>query len=114
MFCYELKLLDSLYALLNVQTPLQTPIQTPLPGTGDNSTYNIPTGPSDYPSSGNDTGGNADVKGGRPATYMVKLILPAGLMIYHKSIFNIHCQITDSFICSQLYIPNNGTHLKTL
>ncbi|XP_027341172.1 transcription initiation factor IIA large subunit-like isoform X3 [Abrus precatorius] len=51
-------------------TPLQTPIQTPLPGTGDNSTYNIPTGPSDYPSSGNDTGGNGDVKGGRPGPYM--------------------------------------------
>lgn len=52
-------------------TPLQTPIQTPLPGTGDTPTYNIPTGPSDYPSSGNDTaGGNADVKGGRPGTYM--------------------------------------------
>ncbi|RDX81114.1 Toa1, partial [Mucuna pruriens] len=51
-------------------TPLQTPIQTPLPGTGDNSTYNIPTGPSDYPSSGNDTGGNADGKGGRPSPYM--------------------------------------------
>ncbi|BAT91836.1 uncharacterized protein HKW66_Vig0214640 [Vigna angularis] len=50
-------------------TPLQTPIQTPLPVTGDNSTYNIPTGPSDYPSSGNDNG-NADGKGGRPAPYM--------------------------------------------
>lgn len=60
----------------DLQTPLQTPIQTPLPGTGDTPTYNIPTGPSDYPSSGNDTaGGNADVKGGRPGTYMVKLIL---------------------------------------
>ncbi|KAK7261512.1 hypothetical protein RIF29_27826 [Crotalaria pallida] len=50
-------------------TPLQTPIQTPLPGTGDSSMYNIPTGPSDY-SSGNDTGGNADLKGGRPNPYM--------------------------------------------
>ncbi|KAK7272051.1 hypothetical protein RJT34_28419 [Clitoria ternatea] len=49
-------------------TPLQTPIQTPLPGTGD--AYNIPTGPSDYPSSGNDTGGNTDVKGGRPSPFM--------------------------------------------
>ncbi|KAK7402207.1 hypothetical protein VNO78_14277 [Psophocarpus tetragonolobus] len=51
-------------------TPLQTPIQTPLPGTGDNSSYNIPTGPSDYPSSGNETAGNSDGKGGRPAPYM--------------------------------------------
>ncbi|KAJ1412340.1 hypothetical protein SESBI_20458, partial [Sesbania bispinosa] len=52
-------------------TPLQTPIQTPLPGTGDTSTpYNIPTGPSDYPSSGNDIGGNTDGKGGRPGPYM--------------------------------------------
>nr|KYP58513.1 Transcription initiation factor IIA large subunit [Cajanus cajan] len=50
-------------------TPLQTPIQTPLPGTADNSTYNIPAGPSDY-SSGNDTGGNADGKGGRPSPFM--------------------------------------------
>ena len=69
-----------------MQTPLQTPIQTPLPGTGDNSTYNIPTGPSDYPSSGNDTGGNADGKGARPAPYMVKLILLDDPMIY-QSIF---------------------------
>lgn len=75
MFFNVLKLLDCLYALLNVQTPLQTPIQTPLPVTGDNSTYNIPTGPSDYPSSGNDNG-NADGKGGRPAPYMVKLMAP--------------------------------------
>lgn len=51
-------------------TPLQTPIQTPLPGTVDSTAYNIPTGPSDYPSSGNDTGGNTDVKGGRPGSYM--------------------------------------------
>nr|ABD33143.2 Transcription factor IIA, helical [Medicago truncatula] len=47
-------------------TPLQTPIQTPLPGPGETPNYNIPTGPSDY-SSGNDAGGNADVKGGRQA-----------------------------------------------
>ncbi|KAL2332156.1 hypothetical protein Fmac_019737 [Flemingia macrophylla] len=50
-------------------TPLQTPIQTPLPGTADNSTYNIPTGSSDY-SAGNDVGGNADAKGGRPSPFM--------------------------------------------
>ncbi|QHO32548.1 Transcription initiation factor IIA subunit [Arachis hypogaea] len=36
----------------------------PLPGTVDNSMYNIPTGSSDYTSSGND----ADVKGGQPTT----------------------------------------------
>lgn len=47
-------------------TPLQTPIQTPLPGPGETPNYNIPTGASDY-SSGNDAGGNADVKGGRQA-----------------------------------------------
>lgn len=50
-------------------TPLQTPIQTPLPGPGETPNYNIPTGPSDY-SSGNDAGGNADVKGGRQAPFM--------------------------------------------
>jgi transcription initiation factor TFIIA large subunit len=50
-------------------TPLQTPIQTPLPGPGETPSYNIPTGPSDY-SSGNDTGGNADLKGGRTGPYM--------------------------------------------
>ncbi|XP_057451665.1 uncharacterized protein LOC130743431 isoform X2 [Lotus japonicus] len=55
--------------LLFPPTPLQTPIQTPLPGTVDNS-YNIPTGPSDYSSSGNDAGGNIDAKGGRPGPYM--------------------------------------------
>ncbi|XP_027345932.1 transcription initiation factor IIA large subunit-like [Abrus precatorius] len=51
-------------------TPLQTPLQTPLPGTADNSMYNIPTGPSDYSSSGNDSGGNNEIKGGRPGPYM--------------------------------------------
>ncbi|KAI5404145.1 hypothetical protein KIW84_051330 [Lathyrus oleraceus] len=51
-------------------TPLQTPIQTPLPGAGETPNYNIPTGPSDYSSSGNETGGNADVKGGRPSPFM--------------------------------------------
>ncbi|RYQ94201.1 hypothetical protein Ahy_B08g089084 [Arachis hypogaea] len=50
-------------------TPLQTPMQTPLPGTVDNSMYNIPTGPSDYTSSGND----ADVKGGQPSPYVQQL-----------------------------------------
>ncbi|MED6110344.1 hypothetical protein PIB30_041916 [Stylosanthes scabra] len=49
-------------------TPLQTPMQTPLPGTADNSMYNIPTGPSDYSSS--DAGGNTDVKGGIPSPYV--------------------------------------------
>lgn len=57
---------------MDVQTPLQTPIQTPLPGAGETPNYNIPTGPSDYSSSGNETGGNADVKGGRPSPFMVK------------------------------------------
>lgn len=66
-----------------MQTPLQTPIQTPLPGTAD--IYNIPTGPTDYPTSGSETpsggsgagggggggGGNTDMKGGRPSPYMV-------------------------------------------
>ncbi|KAF7805427.1 transcription initiation factor IIA large subunit-like [Senna tora] len=52
-------------------TPLQTPIQTPLPGTVDNSMYNIPTGPSDYSTPGNDSGGNNEIKGGRPGPYMV-------------------------------------------
>ncbi|KAF3454650.1 hypothetical protein FNV43_RR05098 [Rhamnella rubrinervis] len=58
-------------------TPLQTPIQTPLPGTGDNA-YNIPTGPNDYPASGNDNGGGSGGGGGnteksgsgRPSPYM--------------------------------------------
>ncbi|KAL5130162.1 Transcription initiation factor IIA subunit 1 [Glycine soja] len=51
-------------------TPLQTPLQTPLPGTVDNSMYNIPTGPSDYPSAGNEPGENNEIKGGRPGPYM--------------------------------------------
>lgn len=67
---------------------MQTPIQTPLPGTAD--IYNIPTGPTDYPASGNENGGgggggggatgpgtggsasgNAELKSGRPSPYMV-------------------------------------------
>ncbi|XP_057953111.1 transcription initiation factor IIA large subunit-like [Malania oleifera] len=50
-------------------TPLQTPIQTPLPGAGDNSTYNIPTGPSDY-SPANDSSSATEMKAGRPSPYM--------------------------------------------
>ncbi|KAE9620475.1 putative transcription factor IIA, alpha/beta subunit, transcription factor IIA, helical [Lupinus albus] len=51
-------------------TPVQTPMQTPLPGTVDNSIYNIPTGPTDYTSPGNGPGGNTEMKGGRPSPYM--------------------------------------------
>ncbi|RVW66136.1 hypothetical protein CK203_007455 [Vitis vinifera] len=51
-------------------TPLQTPIQTPLPGMGDNSMYNIPTGPTEYPAA-QDGGGATDMKSGRPPSYMV-------------------------------------------
>lgn len=56
-------------------TPLQTPIQTPLPGTADSSMYNIPTGPSDYPTPGSDAGGgggsnNNEAKAGRPSPFM--------------------------------------------
>ncbi|XP_040994002.1 transcription initiation factor IIA large subunit isoform X2 [Juglans microcarpa x Juglans regia] len=56
-------------------TPLQTPIQTPLPGTAENSMYNIPTGPSDYPTPGSDAGGgggsnNNETKAGRPSPFM--------------------------------------------
>lgn len=64
-------------------TPLQTPIQTPLPGTADSSMYNIPTGPSDYPTPGSDAGGggggggssgsagnNNEAKTGRPSPFM--------------------------------------------
>ncbi|KAG5020361.1 hypothetical protein JHK87_016216 [Glycine soja] len=32
--------------------------------------YNIPTGPSDYPSAGNEPGANNEIKGGRPGPYM--------------------------------------------
>ncbi|KAF6150848.1 hypothetical protein GIB67_020931 [Kingdonia uniflora] len=49
-------------------TPVQTPIQTPLPGTAENSMYQIQT-PNDYPSSVHDVGAN-DVKPGRPGPYM--------------------------------------------
>ena len=74
------------------QTPIpQTPIQTPLPGTADNSMYNIPTGPSDYPSSGNESGvNNNEIKGGRPGPYMVKLMLrlhDSRLLVYVWSLF---------------------------
>lgn len=57
-----------------MQTPLQTPIQTPLPGSVDNSLYNIPTGPSDYPSV-HDSGNVTEMKAGRPSPYMVNFML---------------------------------------
>lgn len=64
---------------LLLQTPLQTPIQTPLPGTADSSMYNIPTGPSDYPTptSNEGVGVPNDIKPGvgRPSPYMVFAIL---------------------------------------
>ncbi|GAB4860111.1 hypothetical protein Ancab_011589 [Ancistrocladus abbreviatus] len=49
-------------------TPLQTPIQTPLTGTVDSSIYNIPTGPSEYPTP--ESGGNNEIKVRRPSPYM--------------------------------------------
>ncbi|RZC02570.1 hypothetical protein D0Y65_017620 [Glycine soja] len=64
---YETPTAEMLFPL----TPLQTPLQTPLPGTVDNSMYNIPTGPSDYPSAGNEPGANNEIKGGRPGPYMM-------------------------------------------
>ncbi|KAE8729458.1 serine/arginine repetitive matrix protein 1-like isoform X1 [Hibiscus syriacus] len=63
---YETPTADMLFP----PTPLQTPLPTPLPGTADGSMYNIPTGGSDYLTPVNDSGGNADVKGGRPSPYM--------------------------------------------
>ncbi|XP_057536067.1 transcription initiation factor IIA large subunit-like [Amaranthus tricolor] len=53
-------------------TPLQTPIQTPLPGTTDSSMYNIPTGPTDYPTPNSNEGVGTDMKpgAGRPSPYM--------------------------------------------
>lgn len=51
-------------------TPL--PVSTPLPGSADGSMYNIPTGSSDYSTPVSDSGGNTDVKGGRPSPYMVR------------------------------------------
>ena len=53
-------------------TPLQTPIQTPLPGMGDNSMYNIPTGPTEYPAA-LDGGGVTDMKSRRPPSFMPPL-----------------------------------------
>ncbi|KAF6151387.1 hypothetical protein GIB67_012247 [Kingdonia uniflora] len=61
---YETPTVDILFP----PTPLQTPIQTPLPGTTENSMYQIQT-PNDYPSSVHDVGPN-DVKPGRPSPYM--------------------------------------------
>ncbi|XP_039041494.1 transcription initiation factor IIA subunit 1-like [Hibiscus syriacus] len=63
---YETPTADMLFP----PTPLQTPMATPLPGSADGSMYNIPTGGSDYPTPVNASGTNADVKGGRPSTYM--------------------------------------------
>ncbi|KAK9279634.1 hypothetical protein L1049_013313 [Liquidambar formosana] len=62
---YETPTADMLFP----PTPLQTPIQTPLPGTVDNSLYNIPTGPNDYPAV-HDSGGTTEMKAGRPSPYM--------------------------------------------
>ncbi|GMI81758.1 hypothetical protein like AT1G07480 [Hibiscus trionum] len=63
---YETPTADMLFP----PTPLQTPLPTPLPGSADGSMYNIPTGSSDYPTPVNDSGTNADAKGGRPSPYM--------------------------------------------
>ncbi|KAE8656793.1 serine/arginine repetitive matrix protein 1-like isoform X1 [Hibiscus syriacus] len=63
---YETPTADMLFP----PTPLQTPLPTPLPGSADGSMYNIPTGGSDYLTPVNDSGSNADVKGGRPSPYM--------------------------------------------
>lgn len=57
-------------AMFFPNSPLETPLPTPLPGSADNSMYNIPTGPSEYSTPANDGGGYTDGKGGRPSPYM--------------------------------------------
>ncbi|GLU11550.1 hypothetical protein SLE2022_282880 [Rubroshorea leprosula] len=69
---YETPTAEMLFPPTPMQTPMPTPLpaSTPLPGSAENSTYNIPTGPSDYPTPTNDGGGNTEGKGGRPSPYM--------------------------------------------
>lgn len=77
---YETPTAEILFPPTPLQTPIQTPLpgstplpaSTPLPGTAENSSYNIPTGSSDYPTPASDTSGNSDVKGGngRPSPRM--------------------------------------------
>ncbi|XP_011032249.1 PREDICTED: transcription initiation factor IIA subunit 1-like isoform X2 [Populus euphratica] len=80
---YETPTAEMLFPPTPMQTPMQTPLpgsaqtplpgnaQTPLPGSVDNSSmYNIPTGSSDYPTPGSDTGGSTDGKAGRPSPFM--------------------------------------------
>ncbi|RYR42686.1 hypothetical protein Ahy_A08g039138 isoform C [Arachis hypogaea] len=76
-------------------TPLQTPMQTPLPGTADNSMYHIPTGPSDYSSSGNDTGGNTDLKGGLPSPYMQQQ--PPSPWMNQRSSLDVNVDIVNAW-----------------
>lgn len=58
-----------LFGLL--QTPFETPIQTPLPGSVDQLLYHMPTpaGLGDY-----DDPINADIKPGKPSSYMVSSV----------------------------------------
>ncbi|XP_042475965.1 transcription initiation factor IIA large subunit-like [Macadamia integrifolia] len=69
---YETPTADMLFPPTPLQTltPLPTtPIQTPLPGTVDNSMYQLTPGPNDFPSVQN-TGGGTETKPGRPSPYM--------------------------------------------
>ncbi|KAM7258631.1 hypothetical protein ACFE04_014372 [Oxalis oulophora] len=56
----------------NAATPLPGSAATPLGGssTDNSSTFNIPTGSSDYPTPVSDAGVNQDGKGGRPSSFM--------------------------------------------
>ena len=67
---------------------MQTPVPTPLPGSADGSMYNIPTGSSDYPTPVSDSGGNTDVKGGRPSPYMVSnaLLVPLSFRTHYVTV----------------------------
>ncbi|XP_043702286.1 transcription initiation factor IIA large subunit-like [Telopea speciosissima] len=68
---YETPTADMLFPPTPLQalTPLPTPIQTPLPGTVDNSMYQLPSGPNDFPTV-HDSAGGTETKPGRPSPYM--------------------------------------------
>ncbi|KAJ4977651.1 hypothetical protein NE237_008431 [Protea cynaroides] len=68
---YETPTADMLFPPTPLQTltPLPTPIQTPLPGTVDNSMYQLPSGPNDFPTV-HESGGGTESKAGRPSPYM--------------------------------------------
>lgn len=76
--------------------------QTLLPRAGETPNYNIPTGPIDSYSFGNETSGNPYVKGGKPSLFIIKFTFYR-LMCQHFS--HAKLDVLHKLVSSHACIP---------